>query len=228
MIDPRKGGLSAYRMRKCENRNAFTYSHISAKVPPVGVEPETSTHAAQNIKQLTKYASFILKISESYRSRRFRRTRRPPRYSATSVRIGEDSHRPLRKWAQSVEIPADLTDLAHFWRDRREFHRVSPISPISRDVGESRWESARILADLIDFGEIGEAGEKAIRYRPFSARSARILTDCHRPPIFGDVGEVGGDVRRSSSLLAVTRHPLPRSQAPSRPLAPGGISSRFF
>merc|ERR1712112_435920 len=36
--------------------NEITHSHICAKMPPVGLEPATSTYAHQTVTQLTKWA----------------------------------------------------------------------------------------------------------------------------------------------------------------------------
>ena len=116
-------------MCKCANRNAFTHPNIHAKVPPVGLNPEASNHAAQNVTQHTKYESSKPKILNIYRSRRSRIRADLAHFAARSVR--------------SVGIRIDLADRAHFRRGRWGFSLISPISPIFGEIGENGGNSHR-------------------------------------------------------------------------------------
>ena len=105
---PQKGEIIGYCMCKCAKRNAFAHSRIHATVPTVGIEPEASTHAAQNVTQLTKYESSKPAIFDICRSRRF------PARSVRSVGILTDLADFAHFSARSMGIPTDITDLAHF------------------------------------------------------------------------------------------------------------------
>ena len=181
---PKEGKFAGYRMCKCANRNAFTHSHIRAKVPHVGVEPASSTHSAQNFKQLTKYESPMPAILDIYRPRRHRQ----------SQEIADLADFPPMS-ARPGGIPTDPNDIADFWRGRRGRRAFSPIRtdlPGLADLTKNqrterdRRESAGILAYLAYFD-----GE--------SARSARILTDLAENRRDRRVREVGEICNNSKS-----------------------------
>ena len=97
------------------------HTHIRDKAPPVGAEPESTTHAAQNVTQLTKYESHNPAILNIYRSRRYH--------------VLSDLADIIHFAARPAGILTDLTDIAHFWRDRRGWWEFSPILT---DLAENR------------------------------------------------------------------------------------------
>ena len=56
MFDPQRGEIRRWRICKCVTRDAFTHSHICAKMPPLWICPATSTLVAQARTHLTKFA----------------------------------------------------------------------------------------------------------------------------------------------------------------------------
>ena len=166
-------------MRKWASRNAFTHSHIRAKVPPVGVEPAASTDAAQNATQLTKYEESKPEISNMYRPHRSQRHRvlnDLTQFSVRSVKILTDRAGVADFAATSVRILAALADLADF-----------------------AATSVRIPTDLADLADFSAKSERSVgisqnshhshfdrRFSARPARSARIRTVLADPADLAD------------------------------------------
>ena len=141
---PQRGN---YAVTECVKCNALTHSHIHAKVPHAGIEPEASADADQKVTHLAKCESAKPEISNIYQSRR--------------------SHRP--------RVLPDLTDIAHF--SERSETSVGILTDLTdfRRVRRNGGNSRRPHRSRRFFGEVGENGETPHRSHRFLARSVKTV-----------------------------------------------------